>query len=267
MINQMQMAIIKKDLRTITANSRMLTVLIVVPLVMIIILPSVFVFITIFSPVDSPDFIELVDLLGSAHIVDVMTGHLRHTLINLMMNNVIPLFFMMIPIMASSAMAANAFVGEKEKHTLETLLYCPLPLKEIFIAKILASFLLSMAVSVFSFIAMTVVVELEVSIATGAIFLPGITWLIMLLLVSPSVSLISISMIVRGSAKSQSSEESQQRSVFLILPIILLIFGQFAGIMLISPLLFLAIGFLFALTALLVLKGSFSKFQYETLLR
>lgn len=39
---------------------------------------------------------------------------------------------LMIPVMASSVMAASSFVGEKEKHTLETLLYSPLSLKQLF---------------------------------------------------------------------------------------------------------------------------------------
>jgi ABC-type Na+ efflux pump permease subunit len=263
----MQMAIVKKDLRTITANSRMLSVLIVVPLVMAVFVPSVFVLITVLSPLDSPDFIKLFDMLGPSLNLDADAGDSRYTLISLLLNNVIPLFFMMIPIMASSVMAANAFVGEKERNTLETLLYSPLPLKKIFGAKIMASFLLSMAVSLLSFIALMTVSELEIFITTRTVFLPDISWLVMLLLVSPSVSLIVINMIVRGSAKSQSSEEAQQRSVFLILPIIVLLFGQLTGIMMLGAWLFLALGIVFAVIALLMLKGSFGKFQYETLLR
>ena len=51
---------------------------------------------------------------------------------------------------------------EKEKRTLETLLYCPLSLRKIFQAKVLASFLLSMTVSLFSFAAMLLVMETEI---------------------------------------------------------------------------------------------------------
>ena len=65
-----------------------------------------------------------------------------------------PLYFLIIPIMAATVMSATSFVGEKEKQTLETLLYCPLSLKQIFRAKVLASFLLSMLVSGISFVAM-----------------------------------------------------------------------------------------------------------------
>ena len=73
----------------------------------------------------------------------------------------------MIPIMAASIMAASAFVGEKERHTLETLLYCPLTLKQIFQAKVWASFLLSMLVSLISFTAMLLVIEAELFFLMG----------------------------------------------------------------------------------------------------
>ena len=265
MINKMQIAIISKDIRGITSNSRMLTVLIVVPLVMTVFLPAIFIFTILFTPVDSPDMQQMVQLLESSILEK--NDDLQVTLINLILNYVIPLFFVMIPIMASSVMASSSFVGEKEKKTLETLLYCPLPLKDIFSAKILASFLLSMAVSVFSFLIMIIIVEILLFILMENMVLPNINWLIMMLLVSPAAALISINLIVRGSAKAQTSEEAQQTSMFLILPLLVLIAGQFTGIMMLSPLVFFIIGTALALIAVVMFKGSFGKFNYEALLR
>jgi len=265
MNNKMQIAIISKDIRGITSNSRMLTVLIVVPLVMTVLLPAIFIFTILFTPIDSPDMQQMLQLLESS--IPEKNDDLQIMLINLILNYVIPLFFVMIPIMASSVMASSSFVGEKEKKTLETLLYCPLPLKDIFSAKILASFLLSMAVSVFSFLIMIIIVEILLFILMGSIVLPNINWLIMMLLVSPAAALISINLIVRGSAKAQTSEEAQQTSMFLILPLLLLIVGQFTGIMMLSPLVFFIIGAALALIAVVMFKGSFGRFNYEALLR
>jgi len=267
MINAGQIAIIKKDISGITSNKRMFSVLLIVPLVMTVFLPTVFILTFQFTPADSPDFAEMLPLLGAAGASAASADELRPMVIKAILNNILPLFFLLIPIMASTVMAAGAFVGEKEKSTLETLLYCPLPLKDIFGAKIMASFLLSAAVSALSFIVMLTVVEAELFFITGAVIMPDINWPIILFLVSPSVSLLAINLIVRGSAKAQSSEESQQRSVFLVLPIILLAVGQFAGVMLLSPWLLLAIGLALAAIAVLLFRGSFGKFQYENLLR
>ena len=192
---------------------------------------------------------------------------LELTLWGLLLNSILPAFFLVIPVMASSITAASAFVGEKERHTLETLLYCPLTLRQIFQAKVLASFLVSMVVSLLSFAAMFLVVEGEVFFLAGQALRPSVNWLAVLLLVSPAVSLIAVTLIVRGSAKAQSVEESQQAAVFLILPLLLLVVGQFAGLFLMSFWLLLGLGLLCGALAWILLRKSMGRFTYERLLQ
>jgi len=260
-----QLAIIKKDLKSITANKNMMASLIIVPLMMTVVLPAIFIMTTVFIPEDSPDMAEMMVLLGSVTITE--ENNIQEILLGMILNFVIPLFFLIIPVMASSVMASSSFVGEKEKKTLETLLYSPLPLRDIFSAKILAAFLLSMAVSVFSFIVMITIFETLLLILINTMIAPNINWLIMMLLVSPSMSLIAINLIVRGSAKAQTSEEAQQSSLFLILPVILLVVGQFTGVMMLGPYIFLILGAVTALIALLMFRGKFGNYTYEKILR
>jgi len=270
MINQTRIdlkirAIIKKDITSVTSNKRMMTALIIVALMMSVVVPVTFLLTIIFIPEDSPDMRDMITLLGSTVITE--ESSMQNMLINMILNYVVPLFFLLIPIMASSVMASSSFVGEKEKKTLETLLYSPLPLKDIFNAKIFAAFLLSMAVSVLSFIIMIIIFETLLFILIKTMIMPNINWLIMMLLVSPAMSLISINLIVRGSAKAQTSEEAQQSSLFLILPVTLLITGQFTGIMMLGPHIFLILGAATALIALILFRGSFGNYSYEKLLR
>lgn len=263
MINSMQKALIKKDLRQIVSNKRLFPVLLLIPIIFTVVLPTIFILMVVLSPIESSDFQELLKLLPA----DMLSGDITQALLSYMLNNMMPLFFLLIPIMSASVMAASSFVGEKEKRTLETLLYSPLTLRQIFNAKILASFFLSMAVSFASFAMMVVVFEAEILIFTSSWLIPNISWLITMLLVSPAISLIAIVVIVRGSAKAQTMEESQQRSAFLILPIILLAASQFTGILMISVWILLALGIVLTVIAILSLKSSFSRFNYETLLK
>lgn len=173
----------------------------------------------------------------------------------------------MIPIMTASIMAASSFVGEKEKHTLETLLYCPLSVKQIFQAKVLASFLFSMMVALISFAAMMIVLEMEAFFIMDRLIMPAAGWIVILCLLSPSISLITVTLIVRGSAKAQSVEESQQGEVFLIVPLILLVAGQFAGVMLLNVWILLGLGVLCALLAWVLLQKAVGRFTYEMLLK
>ncbi len=256
------LSVMKKDLFGITANRRLLVSMILVPLVLTVILPSVFVFLIHLTP-DDPDMQKLLELLP----LEAQSGSLELTVTGIILNDILPVFFLIIPIMAATITAASAFVGEKEKHTLETLLYCPLSVKQIFRSKVLASFLLSMAVSLLSFCCMMMVLEAELLLLMGSLLLPGVNWLLILVLVSPSLSLIAVTLIVRGSAKAKSVEESQQSAVFLILPILLLIVGQFTGLLLLNVWILLAAGAVCALLAWLLLKNCLSGFTCERLLQ
>ncbi len=255
-------ALIKKDFRGVASNRRLFSALLIVPLVLTIILPSIFLVTIHFVP-DNPDVANLLSLLPEAAGME----SLELTLSSMILNYILPVFFMMIPIMTASIMAASAFVGEKERHTLETLLYCPLTLKQIFQAKVWASFLLSMVVSLISFTAMLLVMETELFFLMGKLILPSVNWLVVMLLLSPAISLIAVTLIVRGSAKAQSVEESQQSAVFLILPLILLIAGQFTGVLLMNVWILLGLGIVCVALAWILLQKSMGRFTYEKLLQ
>ena len=123
-------AIIQKDFRSIVTNKRYFSAILIVPIILTMVFPSIFVVCVHFVP-DDPDVVKLLELLPPS----ARWESLELTVINLVLNYIMPIFFLMIPIMTASIMAASAFVGEKERHTLETLLYCPLTLKQIFQAK------------------------------------------------------------------------------------------------------------------------------------
>lgn len=262
-MNTQMAAIIKKDMQSITSNKRMFATLLIVPIVLTIFLPSVFILTFYFVPEEGKELLQLLETLP----LPLQGGSSLRNMILLMLNFILPGFFLMIPIMASSVMSAASFVGEKEKRTLETLLYCPLSLKQIFRSKVTASFLISMVVSGVSFTAMLVVVEALSYTITGGFILPDVKWLFILFLIAPAISLIAITLIVRMSAKAQSVEDAQQGAVFLLIPVLLLLIGQFTGILLISTWLLLSIGVLCAFAAVILLNKSMSHFQYEALLK
>ena len=258
-----QFALIKKDMRSVTSNKQVFAVLLIVPIVLTIALPSIFVFVISFAPDAASDFQKLLDMLPAPN------GEYsqQQQIFSLILNQIMPSFFLIIPIMASSVMAASSFVGEKEKHTLETLLYSPLSLGRLFQSKILAGFSVGMMISYSSFAAMLLVMELESFFLTGNLLLPAASWLAIMLLIAPAISLIAIAVTVRSSAKAQTIEEAQQRAVFLIFPILALLIGQFTGIILISAGLLWGVGIVLAALAILLVKMAAGNFTYEKLLK
>lgn len=187
-MNAGQFALIKKDIQSITSNKQVLAVLLIVPLVLTIALPSIFVFVLSFAPDAASDFQKLLDMLPDTN---GEPGQ-QQRIFGLILNQIMPSFFMIIPIMASSVMAASSFVGEKEKHTLETLLYSPLSMKQLFQSKIMAGFYVGMMVSYTSFAAMLLVLELEMFFLAGSLILPTASWLAIMLLIASAISIAAI---------------------------------------------------------------------------
>ncbi len=259
-MNGKQLALIRKDVRSITANKRVLLVMLVVPLALAVVLPSVFIVEVLLDPSSASDFQPLLDMLPGS-------GDASQQVPQLLLNKIMPSFFLMIPLMASSVMAASAFVGEKEKHTLETLLYSPLSLKQVFQAKILAVFIVGMMVALLSFAAMLLAVECETMLLAGFFLVPDISWLIVMLLVTPAISLAGIAVTVQASARAQTTEEAQQSAVFLIFPLLGLVIGQFGGVLLVNAWLLLGLGLALAALDLLLMRKAAGKFTYERLLR
>ena len=101
----------------------------------------------------------------------------------------------------------------------------------------------------------------------GSLIVPTVNWLVILLLLSPAISLIAVTLIVRGSAKAQSVEESQQGAVFLIIPVLLLVVGQFAGVMLLNVWILLGLSAVCAILAWVLLQKAVRRFTYEMLLK
>ena len=262
-MNAQQLALIKKDIRSIISNKQVLMVMLMVPLALTIVLPSILVFVTVLVPESTSDFQKLLNMLP----ISAGEHDQEQMILWLMLNKVMPAFFLMIPVMASSVMAASSFVGEKEKHTLETLLYSPLSLKQLFQSKILAGFSVGMMVSYISFAAMMLVLEIEMLFLTGSVMMPDISWHIIMLFIAPAISLVAIAVTVRGSAKAQTIEEAQQRAVFLIFPILALVIGQFTGVILVNSGLLLGLGIVLAVLDVLLMRGASRRFTYEKLLK
>lgn len=263
-MNAKQWALMRKDLRSVTQNRRMMTVLLVVPLVLTVAVPSIFILSLRLDPKAAGEMKALVHQLPPS--LQAGAGGELERLLWLVVNRMMPPFFLTIPVMASSVMAASAFVGERERRTLETLLYAPLSLKEIFQAKIWAGVLVGAAVSLLSFAAMAAVVEAEAFFVTGRGVGLDVLWLVTLLLVAPALTLCVIGFTVRLSAKSATVEEAQQRTSFLTLPVMLLLVGQMGGVFMLDVRLMLAVAAAVVAAAVWTLRSAARHFTYEQLL-
>jgi len=143
--------------------------------------------------------------------------------------------FLIIPLMLASIIAAESFVGEKERKTLEPLLYTPATDLELFMGKVIASFLPAVLFAWINFAIYTVTVNVAGWGVMHRIWFPTDVWWVLMLLVAPAIALMGISATVLISTKVNTFMEAYQASGALVLVVVVLMMGQVFGLLFLSP--------------------------------
>ena len=96
--------------------------------------------------------------------------------------------FLMLPLMVALTIAADSFAGEKERKTLEALLYTPTTNRELFVAKLLSGWLAAIAVAWVGFVLYSVMANAAAWPQMQRIFFPNAMWVVLILWVVPAIS-------------------------------------------------------------------------------
>ncbi len=142
--------------------------------------------------------------------------------------------FMTMPIFTAAVIAADSFAGEKERKTSEALLSTPITTSELLVGKMAASFVPAIALTMLVFLLYGSVTNYLSFEAFGTYILPNLSWILMVLL-SPFLSLAAIGVVVLVSAHVQGIKEAQQISSLLILPVLVLPFVSMLGVADLTP--------------------------------
>lgn len=166
-------------------------------------------------------------------------------IVYLVANDLYLSFFLMIPVMVSSVVSANSFVGEKERKTIESLLMAPIPIRTIFLGKILSAFVPTILITLGTAFFYGIVVDLLAFPLFGRIIFPTLNWIILLFWMIPILSLSVIFLNVIVSARVKTFQEAYQLGGVVVLPLLLMLAAQLAGLLYFnSSLLFLLGGIL-----------------------
>jgi ABC-2 type transport system permease protein len=164
--------------------------------------------------------------------------------------------FLIIPLMIASIIAAEAFVGEKERKTLEALLYTPATDLELFAGKVLAALIPALVFAWMNFALYAVMVNLAGWPVMHRIWFPTNVWWPLIFWVAPAIALMGVAVTVLISSKVNTFMEAYQASGALVIVVIALLMGQIFGLIFLSPLVSFLVGVvLFAFDALLIRIG------------
>jgi ABC-type Na+ efflux pump permease subunit len=139
--------------------------------------------------------------------------------------------FLIIPLMVASTIAADSFAGERERRTLEALLYSPTTDRELLVAKLLSSWLAAIGVALAGFLLYAVMANAAAWGTLGRVFFPNLMWIVMVIWVVPAAAGLGLATMVLVSARAQGFQEAYQMGGMVVIPVLLLVFGQISGVM------------------------------------
>lgn len=137
-----------------------------------------------------------------------------------------------VPLTISTAVGAASLVGERERGTGEFLAHSPASVREIYLGKIIASLVPGYLTTVVGFGAYSLAVNLIAGPAAGGWFFPTTEWMIMVFWIIPPFLLLTLSLVLRLSARVRSTAAAQQASGLITLPLIGIAYAQATGTLL-----------------------------------
>ncbi len=264
------LAVAKRDLRNVKRSRGVLLPLIIVPLIFVIILP---VGLGLGAPFLSN--LPASNLEQTARLVEQMPPAVQEQLapydtVQKMLYVVLVFLFapmfLILPLMVSSVIAADSFAGEKERKTLEALLYTPTTDAELFLGKVLAAWIPAVLVAFAGFIVYAVCANVAAWPTMGHIFFPNAMWLVLIPWVAPAAAGVGLATTVLVSMRVNTFQEASQLGGIVVLPLVAVVIGQATGVMYLSTGLVAVMGGFLWLIALLLLRRGMRAIRRTTLL-
>lgn len=249
-------ALVRKDWLELGRNRQVLLPIALLPVVFALLLP-----VTLIAATRRPDALARLGFLD-AYLetlpVDVAADPTRAVVEYFMA----PLF-LMIPIVVATVLATASFVGEKERETLEGLLFTPLTDRELIVGKILASWVPAVLVTWLSTASYALLVSAMVRPWEHGWAFPNGTWLALVLVLAPLVSFFAIGCIVLISHRATTLQGAQAVSGLLVLPVVLLVVSQAAGALAFDRRVVVAVGLVAAVGDLFVFHLAVRRFDRD----
>ncbi len=256
-------AVIAKDLTAIRRSKLIMIPMIMVPVLLLVLLPLMLGL-----------FAHTADADAAANVIDRFRNVLPSKLANLdpeeavfqvVLGFLLAPLFLIVPLMVSAVLAADAFAGEKERKTLEGLMHLPISDRDLFFAKVIGSFIPALLVSWIGFALFAVIANIVAWPVMGRIFIPTQLWAVMIFWVAPAVAMFGLGVMVRVSSRAKTTQEATQLGGAVILPVIFLALGQASGILLMDLPIAFSIGLAAWVVALVLVWRGSTRFSRDRL--
>ena len=193
----------QKDISVIRKNKYVFYSLIAMPIVVGVVLPTIFIF-----------------------SLSAMSGQLPHEQLVEAANQVANLgsmYFVLIPSILPSIIASYSFVGEKVEKSLEPLLATPTTDGELLLGKSLAAFVPCMAVTYIAVAIFLPIIDFWSYTTIGILLLPNAYWALLMFVITPLACIMSVLANVIVSSRVSDVRAAQQLGGLVVLPLVFVV--------------------------------------------
>jgi ABC-2 type transport system permease protein len=132
-------------------------------------------------------------------------------------------FYLLMPVVLSSTIAAYSIVGEKQQRTLEPVLATSLSDREFLLAKMIAALVPAIVITWLSAVLAAIAVSIITWTKWHVLLVPDRYWLVALLLLAPALAVGSVLATMRMSARATDPQAAVQTSAIFLLPAFLIV--------------------------------------------
>ena len=176
------------------------------------------------------------------------------------------LLYMIMPVAIPVAIAAYGIVGEKTTHSLEPLLATPITTEELLVGKGLSAVIPAVAATWGCFLLFILAAPLT-GVSQGVMeHITGLTWILAIALIGPLLAVLAVNVAIFISSRTADPRVAEQISGVLVLPVMLVLFGQIAGLVILNVPLVLIAAAVILLIDIVVIWLSARLFRRETIL-
>jgi len=176
------------------------------------------------------------------------------------------LLFMMMPLIIPVAIASYSIVGEKTTRSLEPLLATPITTEELLTAKSLSAAVPAIVATWAAFILFVLAAPIVGGRPAVVAHILSPVWLIAIFAIGPLLAILAVNFAILISSRVNDPRVAEQVSAVIIVPILGLVFGQLAGVIILSiPLMLGTVAVMLILDAGLIYLGA-RLFQREVIL-
>jgi ABC-type Na+ efflux pump permease subunit len=253
-------ALVRKDIKVVLQNKGVVIPIILLPVILFVLVPMAAGLVpTMFalSPDAAAEMDQWLATMPEALRSDLAGLTPPQQTVMLFLVYMMASLYLVVPIMVSSVIAADSFAGEKERKTLEALLYTPTTDRELLVGKMLSAWVPAVAVAWVSFAGYAIVANVAAWPVMGRVFFPTAMWIVLALWVAPALAGLGLTSMVLVSVRAQGFQDAYQLGTIVVLPLVVLMIGQATGVIAFSLGLVVLLGLaVWILDAVLLVLGT-----------